>query len=183
MTGNPFVELTGELRFKNDKLKIKAEVVFKGDGTAFTGNIYEVDRTIKWTIAQDKDGVVYVNSVGSKKKVEIWRPNDKEDVEPRFGFSKYALQLNNIPYHLMGTLSESDSRMRSDIRALEEGKIQYSEKLRKNVLKEEAFEFEPRKTIDPRKSRRIKPEVDLQELVTKDLVPYGRQPPIDSNLA
>ena len=129
--------------------------MFKGDGTTFTGNIYEVDRTIKWTIAQDKDGVISVSSVGSKKKIEISRPNDKEDVEPRFGSSKSALQLNHIPFHMMNRYSETDSRMRSDIRLLEEGKIQNSDKLRKNITKETDQEMQNRR-LETLKSRRTK---------------------------
>jgi hypothetical protein len=65
------------MRFKNDKLKIKAEVVFSGDGTNFTANIYEVDKTLKLTMIQEKEGIIYAIPVGTKKRIEIWRPNDK----------------------------------------------------------------------------------------------------------
>lgn len=97
---------------------MRAEVIFTGNGMNFTAKIYNADNTAECSVVQDTDGTIALITAGLKKKIEIWKPNDV-DIESRFKFSKYALQLNYVPFHLSGHLNDNDSRMRKDMKLLE----------------------------------------------------------------
>lgn len=58
----------------------------------------------------------------------IWRPGAlPEDHELYYGFSRFAIELNDLEPGLVGILPHTDSRFRPDQRLLEEGNVPAAE--------------------------------------------------------
>eukprot|EP00092_Neocalanus_flemingeri_P036873 GFUD01040135.1.p1 GENE.GFUD01040135.1~~GFUD01040135.1.p1 ORF type:complete len:906 (+),score=267.46 GFUD01040135.1:72-2789(+) len=64
----------------------------------------------------------------------IWRPgNLPEEAELYYGFSRYAVELNEITSVERGNLPPTDARLRPDQRALEEGRVAEAENIKLGV--------------------------------------------------
>ena len=58
----------------------------------------------------------------------VWRPGPlPEDYERYYGFSRFAIELNELEPGHVAILPPTDSRFRPDQRLLEEGKVQEAE--------------------------------------------------------
>ncbi|XP_037665567.1 oxysterol-binding protein-related protein 7 isoform X2 [Choloepus didactylus] len=64
----------------------------------------------------------------------IWKPNSMPpDHERNFGFTQFALELNELTTELKRSLPSTDTRLRPDQRYLEEGNIQAAEAQKKRI--------------------------------------------------
>uniref|UniRef100_A0A671WS88 Oxysterol-binding protein n=1 Tax=Sparus aurata TaxID=8175 RepID=A0A671WS88_SPAAU len=75
----------------------------------------------------------------------VWKPNPqpKDDVL-YYGFSTFAMELNELPPELKPLLPPTDSRLRPDQRLLEEGKVEESDRKKDDL---EEFQRERRKEL------------------------------------
>ncbi|XP_013209597.2 oxysterol-binding protein-related protein 7 [Microtus ochrogaster] len=64
----------------------------------------------------------------------LWKPNSMPpDHERNFGFTQFALELNELTAELKRTLPSTDTRLRPDQRYLEEGNIQAAEAQKRRI--------------------------------------------------
>ncbi|XP_031821985.1 oxysterol-binding protein-related protein 7 isoform X1 [Sarcophilus harrisii] len=64
----------------------------------------------------------------------IWKPNlMPQDHERNFGFTQFALELNELTAELKRSLPSTDTRLRPDQRYLEEGNIQAAESQKRRI--------------------------------------------------
>ncbi|XP_003786495.1 oxysterol-binding protein-related protein 7 [Otolemur garnettii] len=64
----------------------------------------------------------------------IWKPNSMPpDYERNFGFTQFALELNELTAELKRSLPSTDTRLRPDQRYLEEGNIQAAEAQKRRI--------------------------------------------------
>ncbi|XP_053118644.1 oxysterol-binding protein-related protein 7 isoform X3 [Hemicordylus capensis] len=64
----------------------------------------------------------------------IWRPNPMpRDFEKNYGFTQFALELNELTLELKRLLPSTDTRMRPDQRYLEEGNVQAAESQKRRI--------------------------------------------------
>uniref|UniRef100_W5JZ04 Oxysterol-binding protein-related protein 3 n=1 Tax=Astyanax mexicanus TaxID=7994 RepID=W5JZ04_ASTMX len=89
----------------------------------------------------------------------IWRTNPMPpDYEQYYGFTKFALELNELDLHTKQILPPTDTRFRLDQRLLEEGNVEAAEvqkqrieqlqRDRRKVLEENNMAHQPRKSKD-----------------------------------
>eukprot|EP00826_Nyctotherus_ovalis_P061188 TRINITY_DN8682_c0_g1_i3.p1 TRINITY_DN8682_c0_g1~~TRINITY_DN8682_c0_g1_i3.p1 ORF type:complete len:384 (+),score=87.19 TRINITY_DN8682_c0_g1_i3:1356-2507(+) len=98
--------------------------------------VYEISG--KWTEA------IWMTDIATKKKELLWkRPPNPEHWEDYYCFPLFTLQLNNLTERLKRILPHTDSRFRTDQRALEEGNIQLAsdEKFRLEELQRAARKY------------------------------------------
>ncbi|XP_020641206.3 oxysterol-binding protein-related protein 7 isoform X2 [Pogona vitticeps] len=64
----------------------------------------------------------------------IWRPNPMpRDYEKNYGFTQFALELNELTSELKRLLPSTDTRLRPDQRYLEEGNVQAAESQKRRI--------------------------------------------------
>uniref|UniRef100_A0A671EG85 Oxysterol-binding protein n=1 Tax=Rhinolophus ferrumequinum TaxID=59479 RepID=A0A671EG85_RHIFE len=64
----------------------------------------------------------------------IWKPNSMPpDYERNFGFTQFALELNELTAELKRSLPSTDTRLRPDQRYLEEGNVQAAEAQKRRI--------------------------------------------------
>ncbi|KAL1921926.1 uncharacterized protein VTP21DRAFT_10568 [Calcarisporiella thermophila] len=140
IAGTRYLEHTGTVRVENRATGEYCELTFREadfwgqNRDAVDGVLY--DRTgKKWGELSGKwsEGIVLVSSAGGGDGTEIWRAHTPlPDVERYYGFTKFAMELNEITPELSGKLPGTDTRHRPDQRLFEFGKVQEAdaEKLR-----------------------------------------------------
>ncbi|XP_068610323.1 oxysterol-binding protein-related protein 7 [Brachionichthys hirsutus] len=78
----------------------------------------------------------------------VWKPNPQpEDYLLYYGFSSFAMELNELTPDLKPLLPPTDSRLRLDQRFLEEGKVDETDKKKDDI---EAFQRERRRELSKR---------------------------------
>lgn len=140
LIGKMWFEYTGEMEIINHKLGIKCYLDFK-PYSWFSGNLNKVEGLIK-----DRNGVVQSLLCGqwntglyscddptnssfyknhTKKGTCVWESQIKQgDINPDYyNFTKFTMQLNEINDELANRLPKTDSRLRQDMRELENGNI------------------------------------------------------------
>lgn len=169
IAGEKYVEPVGSMTVVNETSGEKCVVTFKTKGM-FSGRSEEVAARVfdaqglpssggyglagKWTsnltITSDGDG-----SNGNNKDSEIWRVGDLvKDAPSRYGFTTFTASLNEITGVEQGKLPPTDSRLRPDQRAVENGELEKAERIKKELeegqrkrrtlLEEEGKEYVPR---------------------------------------
>nr|XP_033467861.1 oxysterol-binding protein-related protein 7 isoform X1 [Epinephelus lanceolatus] len=75
----------------------------------------------------------------------VWKPNPQpKDYQLYYGFSTFAMELNELTPDLLPLLPPTDSRLRPDQRMLEEGKVDEADKKKDDI---EEFQRERRKEL------------------------------------
>ncbi|QRV91561.1 oxysterol binding protein [Ceratobasidium sp. AG-Ba] len=75
----------------------------------------------------------HLDSTGSRLKV-LWRPHPFPSyADQYYGFTSFAITLNEITPDVAGVLPPTDSRLRPDQRAMEEGRIDEADELKIQV--------------------------------------------------
>ncbi|KAG9099904.1 hypothetical protein FS749_000091 [Ceratobasidium sp. UAMH 11750] len=75
----------------------------------------------------------HLDSTGSRLKV-LWRPHPFPSyADQYYGFTSFAITLNEITPDLEGVLPPTDSRLRPDQRAMEEGRVDEADQLKIQV--------------------------------------------------
>jgi len=94
-------------------------------------------KTIHHVFGKWNEGIYYGHAPTAKL---VWRPGSMpEDHELYYGFTRFAIELNEIDKEQVHSYAPTDTRLRPDQRALEEGKLQEAEncKLRLEQLQRE----------------------------------------------
>ncbi|TFY82692.1 hypothetical protein EWM64_g1318 [Hericium alpestre] len=144
MMGTKYLEHTGKMTVENVTTRAKCVIEFKENGY--------------WAVANDVFGTVYSPSGKIEAHIEgkwddslvrrlnhshlqvLWRMTPFPKNSPEYyGFTSWAMTLNEITEDLVGKLPPTDSRYRPDVRALEEGDIDRAEaeKMRVEELQRE----------------------------------------------
>ncbi|KAF8540568.1 Oxysterol-binding protein-domain-containing protein [Trichophaea hybrida] len=139
IAGEKYVEPTGSMHIHNETTGEKAVVTFKMNKGMFSGrseevsvqafdgngDAYPTSLTGKWT-----EHLFLVDSAGNQQN-EIWRIGSTVDGAPsRYGFTKFAAQLNEITSIEKGSLPPTDSRLRPDQRMVENGELDDAEEMK-----------------------------------------------------
>ncbi|XP_018429158.1 PREDICTED: oxysterol-binding protein-related protein 3 isoform X2 [Nanorana parkeri] len=160
LSGQRWIEHYGEIIIKNTKNDgCHCKVTFIKT-KYWNPNVHEIEGTV-----MDKNGKVVHRLFGKwhesifcgspSSPVCIWRTNPMpKDSELYYGFTKYALQLNEFDPKTKLLLPCTDSRFRPDQRLLEEGnvdgaeaqkqRIEQLQRERRRVLEENNLEHQPR---------------------------------------
>ena len=81
------------------------------------------------------ESVTLINAKTGKREI-IWEKKPyPENWQYMYGMTQYILQLNYLPNHLKDKIAPTDSRMRPDQRALENGDLKLAAEI-KNMLEE-----------------------------------------------
>lgn len=141
LAGNKYLEHVGELTVTNAETGQRAVLEFK-EGSMWgssasrnqvVGTVYdEKGKKIsslkgKWTdnLSRLKESDTYQM---------LWEANDMPDhAEEYYGFTYFAMSLNEITKDIEGKLPPTDSRLRPDQRAFEEGNVDKAEELKQQL--------------------------------------------------
>ncbi|XP_035386523.1 oxysterol-binding protein-related protein 3 isoform X5 [Electrophorus electricus] len=160
MSGQRWIEHYGELSIKNAKSNIcQCKVTFK-QAKYWNSSVNEVDGSVL-----DQKGKVIHKLFGKWHEsiywgnpptaTCVWRANPMPpEHEQYYGFTKFALELNELDAQTKPLLPPTDTRLRLDQRLLEEGNVEEAEiqkqrieqmqRDRRKVLEENDMEHEPR---------------------------------------
>ncbi|EKD21767.1 uncharacterized protein L3040_005753 [Drepanopeziza brunnea f. sp. 'multigermtubi'] len=138
VVGEKYVEPVGNMTVMNETAGSKAIVEFKQKGM-FGGRSEEV-QVASYNADGSSTGLgmvgnwtsnLQVTEGGKAKGPRIWQVGDLVDNAPsRYGFTVFAASLNEITGLEKGKLPPTDSRLRPDQRAAEEGNLDLAEKLK-----------------------------------------------------
>lgn len=135
--GEKYVEPVGTMTINNETTGTKAVVEFKGKGM-FGGRSEDVQGEV-FSADGSPTGAgltgTWTNSLklteGGKPGQEIWRAGDLVDNAARcYGLTTFAASLNEITDLEAGKLPPTDTRLRPDQRAAEDGKLDDAEGLK-----------------------------------------------------
>ena len=142
MAGEKYVEPVGAMTINNESTGEKATVTFKSKGM-FSGRIEDVvvqtydsdgeelplGLVGKWTTS------LSITENGTPCKAEpIWTVDDLvPDAAKRYGLTTFAASLNEITPNEKGKVAPTDSRLRPDQRAAEEGDFDEAEELKQKL--------------------------------------------------
>ncbi|CAH2282652.1 oxysterol-binding -related 3-like isoform X1 [Pelobates cultripes] len=160
LSGQRWIEHYGEIIIKNTKnSSCHCKVTFM-KAKYWNPNVHEVEGTI-----MDRSGKVVHRLFGkwheslfcgsSSSPTCIWRANPMpKDFELYYGFTKFALELNEMDPKIKPFLPGTDTRYRPDQRYLEEGNVEGAElqkqrieqlqRERRRVLEDNGMEHQPR---------------------------------------
>ncbi|XP_072009859.1 oxysterol-binding protein-related protein 3 isoform X2 [Engystomops pustulosus] len=160
LSGQRWIEHYGEIIIKNTKNdNCHCKVTFI-KAKYWNPNVHEIEGSV-----MDKNGKVVYRLFGKwheslfygspSSPICIWRTNPMpKDSELYYGFTKFALRLNEIDPKTKPLLPSTDTRLRPDQRLLEEGntegaeaqkqRIEQLQRERRRVLEENNIEHQPR---------------------------------------
>ncbi|XP_068092139.1 oxysterol-binding protein-related protein 3 isoform X2 [Hyperolius riggenbachi] len=160
LSGQRWIEHYGEIIIKNTKSNICHCKVTFVKAKYWNPNVHEIEGTV-----MDRNGKVVHKLFGKwhesifygspSSPVCVWRTNPMpKDSELYYGFTKYALRLNEFDPKTKSLLPSTDTRFRPDQRFLEEGNVEGAEaqkqrleqlqRERRRVLEENNLEHQPR---------------------------------------
>ncbi|KAI9784279.1 MAG: hypothetical protein M1839_002340 [Geoglossum umbratile] len=140
IAGEKYVEPVGTMTIVNETNGQKAVVTFKAKGMfsgrseevdvqAFdsTGDLFPFGLSGKWT-----SSLALVDAVnGTVVKPNLWTVGDLVDNSTcRYGFTTFTVSLNELTDLEKGKLAPTDSRLRPDQRAAEQGNLERAEELK-----------------------------------------------------
>lgn len=132
--GQRWVDQYGELKITNDK-NITCKLTF------LKASYWSAKRHEVHGVVVNEDGKVVRNLFGKWSEAMycgvapsakcIWRPGTMpEDYEMYYGFTRFAMELNELDPEMAKYLPSTDTRFRPDQRLLEEGNLQAAEQLK-----------------------------------------------------
>jgi hypothetical protein len=135
--GEKYVEPVGTMTVNNETTGTKAVVEFKTKGM-FSGRSEDVQ--VESYTAEGKSAGAGLTGTwtgglkiteGGKAGQEIWRVGDLVDGAPKcYGLTTFAASLNEVTDVEQGKLPPTDTRLRPDQRAAEDGKLDEAEELK-----------------------------------------------------
>lgn len=140
IAGEKYVEPTGHMHVHNETTGEKAVVTFKQNKGMFAGRSEEVSIQ-----AFNANGSPYPTSLAGKwteslllsdvdseePPREVWRVSAAVDGAPaRYGFTRFAAQLNEVTAIEKNRLPATDSRLRPDQRMVENGDLDDAEEIK-----------------------------------------------------
>ncbi len=132
MVGTKYFEHTGKMTIENITTQYRCVLDFKQNGywgptNVVSGTIHNQDGNVAGQLEGKWDDQVCQILEASHLRV-LWKasPFPKTALE-FYGFTSYGITLNEISSDLSGKLPPTDSRLRPDVRALEEGELDLAE--------------------------------------------------------
>ncbi|KAG9128107.1 hypothetical protein FRC07_004723 [Ceratobasidium sp. 392] len=140
IAGNRYLEHVGPMSISSSK-GFRCDLDFKEGGfwgstlNHVAGTIHPPDsKTVSKLEGTWHEGMSqHLDSTGSHLKV-LWRPHPFPSyADQYYGFTSFAITLNEITPDLEGVLPSTDSRLRPDQRAMEEGRVDDADRLKIQV--------------------------------------------------
>ncbi|TKY85085.1 hypothetical protein EX895_006165 [Sporisorium graminicola] len=141
LAGNKYLEHVGELTVTNESTGQRAVIEFK-EGTMWGGS--NSRNNVEGKVYDANDSTV--TTVKGKWSDNLSRQKDKENyqllweahemppyAEDYYGFTYFAMSLNEITDDIKDVLAPTDSRLRPDQRAFEEGDVDKAEHLKQKL--------------------------------------------------
>ena len=135
MSGEKYIEHVGDMEVQNKESGERANVSFK-EGSSWggassrnriEGQLYDSNDKMIMELQGKWDESVS-RKTGNKSSETIWQIHDfPRDAPKYYGFSEWAVQLNEITEDIKDKLPPTDTRLRPDQRALEEGRVEKAE--------------------------------------------------------
>eukprot|EP01137_Pigoraptor_chileana_P031302 Opistho-2@18946 len=149
MSGDKWVDHYGTMEIRNDRAGVVCRLEFARSGmfgaasTAVSGRVLVGNKAVR-TIAGTWDASLEcAPAEGGGAPQVIWRATPAPANAARFyGFSQFALELNELHPHMTKVLPHTDTRFRPDQRALEDGDVRSAEDAKSRV---ETIQRESRK--------------------------------------
>ncbi|BFZ53889.1 hypothetical protein PYCC9005_000920 [Savitreella phatthalungensis] len=141
LLGSPTVDNYGPMVVTNHTHPLaKAELDFKARGWRGAG-AYKVDGTVtdehgsaRWNVAGKWNERLTARSANSSETLDVWSANPRPSGVP-FNLTTFAMSLNALDPELKPYLPQTDTRLRPDQRAMENGEYDFAAK-EKNRLEE-----------------------------------------------
>ncbi|EPQ60901.1 hypothetical protein GLOTRDRAFT_135500 [Gloeophyllum trabeum ATCC 11539] len=132
MMGTKYLEHCGKMVVENTRTKAKCVLEFKeagywGTSNQVAGTVFSPDGKAETHLEGKWDDSIVQKMDASHLRI-LWRiaPFPKNAPE-YYGFTYFGITLNEITPDLEGKLPPTDSRFRTDVRALEEGNMERAE--------------------------------------------------------
>ncbi|KAL2608829.1 hypothetical protein R1flu_027402 [Riccia fluitans] len=150
VVGRLWIDNYGELVIKNhatgDTSRIRFQKANAKEQCRISGKVYDSKGAVQYTIHGNYMDKIYATSESSRSgegrvdKVMWKRPEPVEDYRQQYCFTKFSIGLNELAPKLAEVLPPTDSRLRPDQRALEDGDLEKAtpEKLRLEEKQREA---------------------------------------------
>jgi hypothetical protein len=136
LVGNKWIEHYGEIEImnngKNERvvMELKKKGWFSSGGNEVYGTVYDADNKAryriegKWTESLSAYPVDDAGQPIKEKGFLVWKMNPlPAKSQQQFKFTSFSMGLNELPDWLVPILPRSDSRFRTDQRALENGDV------------------------------------------------------------
>lgn len=126
MLGNPIVDNYGDMKITNHTTGINAIISYKARGwrgsSAYKlqGRICDKAGQELWTVGGQWDDKIWAKKAGTEEKILLWKAHPRHKVP--FNLTDFAITLNDLPDSLKPWLPPTDTRLRPDQRAMEEGR-------------------------------------------------------------
>ncbi|KAI7215563.1 hypothetical protein KC333_g5391 [Hortaea werneckii] len=173
ITGNPTVDNYGPMEVKNWTTGEVCYLDFKPRGwkasSAFqvTGRVVDAQKRTRWSVGGRWNDKIYArytpgfeasaeptsSSEGKDQAFLIWEAHERPAGIP-FNITPFVVTLNDLPDRLKPLVAPTDSRLRPDQRAMEEGeydfaaeeknRVEESQRARRREREAKGEEFEPR---------------------------------------
>mgnify|MGYP004701227991 FL=1 len=158
MMGRPVVDNYGEMHIENYTTGVHAVINYKARGwrgsSAYKlqGKIYDKDKNELWTMGGTWNDKMWAKKTGSDKAVLLWKAHPRHKTP--FNLTDFAITLNALPERLKEWLPPTDTRLRPDQRAMEEGRyddasddknrVEQKQRARRREREEAGIEYKPR---------------------------------------
>ncbi|KAG6831258.1 hypothetical protein H0H92_011768 [Tricholoma furcatifolium] len=132
MVGTKYLEHTGQMTIENTHDQMRCVLEFKQNGywgatNVVSGVITGDSGEILMHLEGKWDDQMSQTFDSSNFRI-LWRATPfPKDTHEFYGFTSYGITLNELTEGLVGRLPPTDSRLRPDVRALEEGNIDLAE--------------------------------------------------------
>ena len=134
MMGTKYLEHTGKMNIQNQTTGARCVLDFKeggywGPANVVAGTVLSPSGEIQMQLEGkwDESLAQKLDSSGSHLRI-LWKINPFPRNAPEYyGFTSFGITLNEITPDLEGHLPPTDSRLRPDVRALEEGNLDLAE--------------------------------------------------------
>lgn len=137
MLGNPVVDNYGPMTIENHTTGVVANVDFKARGwrgsSAYKleGDVKSAKGEVLYHIVGRWNDRIFAINAKTKKKTELWRVHERGPAP--FNLTPFAITLNALPDKLRPWLAPTDTRLRPDQRAMEEGRYDDASKEKARV--------------------------------------------------
>lgn len=141
MAGTKYLEHTGTMTVTNETTKEKCEITFQ------ESSMWSKERNQIEGIVYDSKGKKTNHKIQGKWSESVYRELEQKDqyavlwrvnqfpknCEKYYGFSKFAVELNEVTPEIKDKLAPTDARLRPDQKALEEGDVAKADEEKKRV--------------------------------------------------
>lgn len=156
LAGNKYLEHVGELTVTNVNTGQKAVIEFKegnmwgsdSSRNQVQGHVYD-EKNKKVTGLKGKWSDNFARQKDNENYQQLWEAEEMpRDAQDYYGFTYFAMALNEITDEVKDKMAPTDSRLRPDQRAFEEGKVDEAESTKQSL---EGKQRERRKKMESKK--------------------------------